>query len=72
MKQRNTGSREHGLVRSVCYLMMRVLRANIKVVSARSVRLDLYYEYRDANVKPSEYTSVLAKEMGAHLFRPGH
>ena len=46
MKQRNTGSREHGLVRSVCYLMMRVLRANIKVVTDRPVRLDLYYEYR--------------------------
>ena len=57
----------------VCMLpLMRVLRANIKVVTARPVSLDLYYEYRDANAKPSEYTLVLAKEMGAHHFRPGH
>ena len=57
----------------VCMLpQTRVLRANIKVGTARMVGLDLYYEYRDANAKPSEYTLVLAKEMGAHHFRPGH
>ena len=44
----------------VCMLPeTRVLRANIKVGTARPVGLDLYHEYRDANAKPYQYTLVL-------------
>ena len=36
--------------------LTRVLRANIRVVPAQPVKLDLHYQYRDDNAKPSEYT----------------
>ena len=39
--------------------LTRVLRANItRVVPAQPVKLDLHYQYRDDNAKPSEYTLV--------------
>ena len=46
--------------------LTRVLRSNIRVVPVQPVASELYYEYRDTNGTPSEYTLVIGYINGLH------